>query len=241
MGCLDDQLLLSRLSFYEFNRSSWSRDNCKFVLILCWYLFILFAFADYLLTERGDKETLWIGSSKEFSHSPLFFFLSQLISSHICCCCECVCVDKSFFPFGQQKFGSTLRHCVAWESGKSVKSGRDVRFFCGAELLCERRRRRRRRHAGCSGLAARANHPQPLGRSWIAFPSWRYELIRLYRLLFLFYFFSILKQSSIATKSPSPVFCVVFWAGTDGRKKIIWKREKEEDKKETNKLEKYVL
>ena len=173
--------------------------------------------------------------------TPSFFFLSQLISSHICCCCECVCVDKSFFPFGQQKFGSTLRHCVAWESGKSVKSGRDVRFFCGAELLCERRRRRRRRHAGCSGLAARANHPQPLGRSWIALPSWRYELIRLYRLLFLFYFFSILKQSSIATKSPSPVFCVVFWAGTDGRKKIIWKREKEEDKKETNKLEKYVL
>ena len=54
-------------------------------------------------------------------------------------------------------------------------------------------------------------------------------------------FASILKQSSIATKSPSPVFCVVFWAGTDGRKKIIWKREKEEDKKETNKLEKYVL
>ena len=150
----------------------------------------------------------------------------------------CVCVDKSFFlfPFGQQKFGSTLRHCVAWKSGKSVKSGRDVRFFCGAELLCERRRRRRRRHAGCSGLAARANHPQPLGRSWIALPSWRYELIRLYRLLFLFYFFSILKQSSIATKSPSPPFFASSFGPerTEERRSFERGKKKKINTKQTN-------
>ena len=56
----------------------------------------MFAFADYLLTERGDKETLWIGSSKEFSHSLLFFFYRNL-SRLIFVVVVSVCVSINLF------------------------------------------------------------------------------------------------------------------------------------------------
>ena len=148
-------------------------DCCQLFAVqqFCWHIFFFFCFQIIfdVLTDKDHRShstrNLHILLDSTITSFPSFFWRAFIL----------------FPPILVEKNLSDTPKCVAWESQK-CKSGRDVRFFCGSELLCERRRRRRRRHAGCSGLAARANHPQPMGRSWFALPSWRLVRLHLYTL-----------------------------------------------------------